>query len=230
MKKTIAAITAVAALGVAGLAGTALGGNDSEMNTPPAVAHSHAGTGQAQSAAAANLRVTLDRLLGEHTLFAIAATQRGLRGDKDFPALAKALDRNSVQLANTIGSVYGKAARNQFLNGKFMWRDHIEFFVDYTVAKAKNDRAGQQRAVRNLTVYIATFSSFLSKATGLPLLAVRASITEHVMQLKGQLDAFASGNYARSYAITREAYAHMFMTGDTLAAAIVKKFPQKFGS
>ena len=230
MKKGIVALAAIAALAIAALGGTAFGGTDAKQAAPAVMAHNHATVGQAPTAAAANLRVKLDRLLGEHTLLAITATQRGLQGGKDFPALGKSLDRNSVQLANTIGSVFGKAAGNQFLNGKFMWRDHIEFFVDYTVAKAKNDRAGQQRAVRNLTVYIATFSSFLSKATGLPLAAVRASITEHVMQLKGQLDAFASGNYTRSYAITREAYAHMFMTGDTLAGAIVKKFPQKFGS
>ena len=193
---------------------------------PARPAHSHA----SHVSPASDLRVTLDRLLGEHAALAMNATNLGYSGSKSFPAVAKSLDRNSVELSKAIASVYGKQAGNVFLNGKFQWRDHIEFFVDYTVAKAKNDRAGQQRAVRNLTVYIATFSSFLSEATGLPLPAVRASITEHVMQLKGQLDAFASGNYARSYAITRAAYAHMFMTGDTLAGAIVKKFPQKFGS
>jgi hypothetical protein len=189
--------------------------------------HKHTVTTQT-SDKAADLRVTLDRLLGEHVLLAIPATQRGLQGGKEFPALAKALDRNSVELANAIGSVYGTKARNEFLNGKFMWRAHIGFFVDYTVAKAKGDRAGQTKAVNNLKRYIGAFSSFLATATGLPQKALAAGITEHVMQLKGQLDAFASGDYAKSYAITREAYAHMVMTGDTLAGAIVKKFPQKF--
>ena len=177
---------------------------------------------------AADLRVTLNRLLGEHALLAAQATQRGYAGGKDFPALAQALDANSVAVAGAIGSVYGASARNQFLNGKLLWRDHIRFFVAYTVALAKKDKAGQAKAVGNLKGYVEAFSLFLSKATGLPQTALRASITSHVQQLKGQLDAYAAGNYARSAALTREAYHHMGMTGDTLAAAIVKHFPKKF--
>jgi hypothetical protein len=50
------------------------------------------------------------------------------------------------------------------------------------------------------------------------------------MQLKGQLDAYANGNYARSYTLVRRGYAHMGMTGDVLATAITKKFPGKFSS
>jgi hypothetical protein len=44
-------------------------------------------------------------------------------------------------LSKSIAAVYGRKAGNDFLNGKFQWRDHVQFFVDYTVAKAKNDRA-----------------------------------------------------------------------------------------
>ena len=219
-------VAAALVAAVAVVTGSAIGATSSPASHKHA---SHAAQGGPTTTQAANLRVTLNRQLGEHAVLAIQATQRGLQGGKDFPALAKALDRNSVQLANTIGSVYGRDARNQFLNGKFMWRAHIKFFVDYTVAKAKRDRAGQQRAVNNLGGYIGAFSAFLAKATGLPVGAVKASITEHVMQLKGQLDAYAAGNYAKSYALTREAYAHMGMTGDTLAGAIAKQFPQKFG-
>ena len=45
---------------------------------------------------AADLRITLDRLLGEHALLAMLATQKGFSGDKDFKAIAVALDENSV--------------------------------------------------------------------------------------------------------------------------------------
>ena len=41
---------------------------------------------------------------------------------------------------------------NQFLNGKNLWRAHIKYFVDYTVATAKHDKAGQKKAVANLMV------------------------------------------------------------------------------
>ncbi len=179
---------------------------------------------------AADLRVTLGRLLGEHAMLAMVATQKGLMGEKDFKPIAAALDRNSVELADAIGSVYGAKARKEFLDGKLKWRAHIGFFVDYTVGLAKKDKAMQQKAVGNLKGYIESFSSFLATATELPQPAVRQSITEHVNQLKGQIDAYAQGDYARAYELAREAYAHMYMTGDTLAGAIVKQSPDKFSS
>ena len=161
-------------------------------------------------------------------LLASAASQAGYAGQKDFPALAKALDANSVETANAIGRVYGRKARNTFLNGRALWRDHIRFFVNYTVALAKDDRTGQTRAVNNLKGYVEAFSAFLASATGLPKAALRASIASHVGHLKGQIDAYANGNYGRAAAQTRLGYKHMGMTGDVLAAAIVKRFPAKF--
>ncbi len=227
MRRTFIATTAaLLALAVAGVAGF----SSSSASRPHTHSMHAAQAPQAASAriTAGDLRVTLDRLLGEHALLAISATQQGLKARGEFPAIARALDRNSVELANVIGAAYGKAARNQFLNGRFMWRAHIRFFVNYTVALAQKNRAAQQRAVGNLRAYIEAFSGFLSRATGLPQSALRKSITEHVMQLKGQLDAYNAGNYRRSYALTRSAYSHMFMTGDVLAAAIAKQFPRKF--
>ena len=66
--------------------------------------------------------------------------------------------------------------------------------------------------------YIQTQAAFFAKATGLPKQALANDLTAHVLQLKGQLDAYAKGNYAQAYALTDAAYKHMFMTGDMLAA------------
>ena len=222
------AVTAALATGAG-----ACGGKDEEAAADRPMAATKT-TAPASSAApspatpAADLRVTLDRLLGEHAHLAIAATQKGYAGQPDFKQVAAALDRNSVELADAIGSVYGPDAREEFLNGGSKWRDHIGFFVDYTVAKAKNDKAGQKKAVRDLMGYIASFSTFLAKATGLPQPAVEKGITAHVMQLKGQVDAYAAGNHGKSAQLTRDAYAHMFETGDTLAGAIVEQSPDDF--
>jgi hypothetical protein len=210
--------------------GTAAGETDAGAAEMEMAGDDTSGSAAAVTSPAADLRVTLDRLLGEHAMLAMFATQKGLAGEKDFEAIAAALDRNSVELANAIGSVYGDAAREEFLNGKFKWRDHIKFFVDYTVAVAKKDKAGQTEAVNNLKGYIGSFSGFLAEATDLPAGAVEKSITAHVNQLKGQVDAYAAGDYAKAYAIAREAYAHMVMTGDTLAGAIVKQSPEKYAS
>jgi hypothetical protein len=175
------------------------------------------------STKAANLRVTLDRLLGEHALLAIFATQSGISGSKDFPAVAASLDRNSVALSQAVASVYGKPAGKKFLNGAFLWRDHIRFFVQYTQALAKNDKAGQKKAVSNLMRYVNVQAGFFAGATALPKQALVDDLTAHVLQLKGQLDAYEAGRYAQSFALTDGAYDHMQMTGATLAGGIAKQ-------
>lgn len=138
--------------------------------------------------AAADTRVALSRLLGEHVLLAVVATTKGLGGAKDFEASAQALDGNSADLGDVIGSVYGDAAKNEFLK---QWRDHIRMLVDYTTALAGNDKEGQEKAVQELGGYINNFGEFLATAVGLPSAAVQESIKMHVFQLKGALDAYA---------------------------------------
>ncbi|MDX6481290.1 MAG: hypothetical protein QOG85_1800 [Gaiellaceae bacterium] len=204
------------------LAATATGcGSESKASasTQPKMTHmSPGGTSDA-----ANLRVALDNLLGEHAALAMNATNAGYSGLKSFPSIAAQLDKNSVALSKAIGSVYGNAAGNTFLNGKDMWRDHIKFFVDYTVALASHDNAGQKAAVANLGKYVSKFGAFLAGATGLPKAAVQNDLLAHVTELKQQLDLYAAGNYAAAAKTYDNAYQHMFMTGDLLAAAIAKQ-------
>jgi hypothetical protein len=230
--RTLLALLAVGACAALGLA--ACGGDDDDnASDQPAAAQTTTADDMAMAdahatSAAADLRVTLTSLLGEHALLAVAATQKGLDGADDFEAAAAALDANSVELAEAIGSVYGEEAAEQFLDGPSLWRDHIRFFVDYTVALAGKDKAGQQEAVDNLTGYTGAFSGFLAQATGLPQEALQEGLATHVMQLKGALDAYASGDYEESYSLVREAYQHMLATGDALADAIVAQNPDMF--
>ena len=217
----VAVAAALAALTVGVIAATAGTGRSDGMTM------SHAGhrmsTTSARQVTAADLRVTLDRLLGEHAVLAMNATDLGVTGSKAFPAAAKALDRNSVEISQAIGSIYGARAAKTFLDGPFQWRAHIGFFVDYTVALAKKDKAGQAKAVANLKTYTVRHGDFLAGATGLPKLAVRNDLLGHVLELKKQLDDYAAGRYTQAADDYRHAYAHMFMTGDLLAGAIAKQ-------
>ena len=192
---------------------------------PAAAPHNHAShASQSQGLTESDLRALLGRQLGEHAALAMNATNLGVIGSPAFPAAAKALDRNSVALSKSIAAVYGKPAGKAFLDGKFQWRDHIGFFVDYTVALAKKDKAGQNKAVANLKRYTVEHGKLLGGATGLPPKAVTADLLAHVLELKGQIDAYAKKNqYAKAANIYQEAYAHMFRTGDLLAGAIAKQ-------
>jgi hypothetical protein len=220
--KTSLALLSVLALAVAAVAAGALTPKGSGQGSMSGM-HMTMPRSTVASPKAVQLRIALNRLLGEHAILAIQATQRGLVGGKDFNAVAKALDQNSVAISKAIGSVYGPAAANQFLNGKNLWRAHIGYFVDYTVATAKHDAAGQKKAVANLMTYIQVQAAFFAKATGLPKQTLVDDLTAHVLQLKGQLDAFAKGNYAQAYTLTNGAYEHMGMTADLLAGAIAKQ-------
>jgi hypothetical protein len=218
----------VVAAMLVGVAALAIGVISATAGSKTTAAHSHASHAQAtgislQKLTQSDLRALLGRQLGEHAVLAMNATNLGVTGSPAFPAAAKALDKNSVALSKSIAAVYGKKAGNAFLNGKFQWRDHVKFFVDYTVATAKKNKAGQARAVNNLRRYTVEHGKLLAGATGLPVKAVQNDLFAHVLELKGQLDAYANKEYARAAALYQGAYAHMFMTGDLLAGAIAKQ-------
>ena len=181
---TLAAVVVSGLLVAGALAATSNGSADHDMSGMTMT--------KAAPMTAADLRVALDNLFGEHAVLAMNATNAGVTGSKSFPAAAKALDQNSVALSKAIASVYGA-------------------------------KAGQTKAVDNLKQYTVVFGNFLAGATGLPKLAVRNDLLGHVLELKGQLDAYAAGNYASAAAQYHSAYNHMFMTGDLVAGAIAKQ-------
>jgi hypothetical protein len=222
MRRATIVATALAVAGVLVLAVSATAGSGMltrGLAPHDHAAHSHAAQGLTQS----DLRALLGRQLGEHAALAMNATNLGVTGSPAFPAAAKALDRNSVAISKSIAAVYGNAAGKAFLDGRFQWRDHIRFFVDYTIALAKKDRGGQNRAVANLKRYTVEHGKLLGGATGLPAKAVQADLLVHVLELKAQLDAYAKGQYAKAATLYQDAYAHMFMTADLLAGAIAKQ-------
>jgi hypothetical protein len=179
------------------------------------------------AASAADLRVTLNSLLTEHTALAASATGAALGGrDAQFQAAAAALDANSVDLAKAIGSIYGSSAEQAFLP---LWRKHIGFFVDYTQAVAAKDQAKADKAVADLTQYTQDFGAFLNSANpNLPKDTVAGLVKTHVLTLKDVVDAQAAGDQTKAFNALRAAYAHMDMIAAPLAGAIGKQFPDKF--
>ena len=135
---------AIAAFLGVGCSGTMSGSGHDHMG----MAQASSPNGRTSANKAAELRASLNYLLGEHILLASSATGAALGGrEAQFKAAAAALDANGVDIAKAIGSVYGKDAEQAFLP---LWRRHIGFFVDYTVGVAKKDKAMQDKAVSDL--------------------------------------------------------------------------------
>jgi hypothetical protein len=213
------------ALGVAvafGLLACGQGPASSQTSSPAPQA-----SAPATASKAADLRVSLDYLLGEHLILASKATGAALGGRNDeFAAYGALLNQNGTDLGAMIGAAYGNDAQAKFNQ---IWSAHNGFFVDYTTGVAKKDQAMQDKAVADLSnTYVPQFSDFISGATGLPKDAVTTLTKEHVLQTKQIVDDQAKQDWPAAYADVRKAYAHMQMIGDAVAPAIAKKNASSF--
>ena len=217
----------VAVVALAACSNAATSSSTAQSMTPSSMApmsmapESMAPDGVVVDSDAANLRVDLDYLLGEHLILAAKATGAALDARNDqFAAYGELLNTNGTELGAAIGSIYGTDAEDEWNR---IWSAHNGFFVDYTTGVATDDMAMSDKAVEDLTtVYVPEFSAFLAGATGLPEDAVTDLVTDHVLQTKAVVDAQASGDFEAAYAAIRAAYAHMQMIGDALAPAIAE--------
>ena len=180
---------------------------------------------------ASQVQVTLTHLLDDHVYLAGIAISMGVANGLDSPefeAAAGALDKNSVQLADTVDSVY-PGSKDAFLP---LWRKHIGFFVDYTVAKAEGDSQGAKKAVKNLDGYRQDFGELIEGATEgiLPADAVAEALVEHVNTLASAVDGVVAGDMKKALDSLEKAAAHNTALGGALAGAIVQQFPDQFGS
>ena len=92
---------------------------------------------------------------------------------------------------------------------------------DCAVCRSSDPR--DRRTRPSIAIEVNGSSILVDTSTDLRMQALVNDLTAHVLQLKGQLDAYAQGNYKQSYTLADGAYNHMFMTGDALAGAIAKQ-------
>ncbi len=175
---------------------------------------------------AGDLRVALNRLLGEHTTLAVTAMRSGLTDGADQSAALDALDANTDALAAWVADVYGRQAASAF---RALWATHTEAYIAYVGATVAEDQTGRDRALAALRTYHADFGEFMAEAN--PYLSeggLRQLLEHHTHQLVTQADAFAEGDYAEAYRISRETIRHGMEMADTLAVAVVEQFPARF--
>lgn len=176
---------------------------------------------------AADLLVTLDQVLEEHTYLVGFATGAALGArTPEYTGASAALDASSTTVTAAIASVYGSDVGKAF---DPLWKKHISFFVSYTEARAAKDSAKADTAVDRLLAYAKEFGTFINSGSpALPADTVANLITTHVFTVKDVIDAQAAGNPTRAWAAFREAGAHMTTISAPLAEALVAQFPDKF--
>jgi hypothetical protein len=218
------ALSAVLVLGACGSDDNgAASSNTDDMKSETSTSHTTMHGGSSAELTASDLRSTLELQLQEHVYLAGLATGQALSGNtKGFEAAAATLDQNSDDLAASVGAVYGDEAGQAF---DPLWKKHIGFFVDYTNAIAKDDKAGADKANADLTAYAGEFGAFIESATkgGLPKDAVAELVGSHAQTLIAAIDAQKAGNAKQAYALLKEAAGHMTMIAAPLAGAIDKQ-------
>ena len=180
---------------------------------------------------ASNLQRDLTALLDGHEYFAGIALYEAVqaKGDLKDPVVAavvKALDDNSVSLSKAIESVYGPAAGKQFLD---LWRAHIGFFVDYTLASATGDEAAAKKAEKDLDGYRADFGALMEGATegGLSQEAVADVLDVHVKSTIAAIDSIVAAD-GKAFDKLQTAANHLPGVATAISGAIVQQFPEKF--
>lgn len=217
--------TCLAVAVLPGCSGQSPADHDEHASRPAAetaAGHEHESRAAAVEAVdAIDLRARLEQLLGQHAILTVRLTRARLRGDGDLAQSADAaLSRNTADLGELIGSVYGAEAAEEF---EQMWFGHVTYLFNYSRGVADKDEAVKSQARRQLDDYTTNLSQFLEAATkkAAPASVVAAELRMHVNQLLQQVDAYARGDYDRAFALERESYAHMFPLGKALAAGIL---------
>ncbi|MCW2856361.1 MAG: hypothetical protein JWR52_1976 [Marmoricola sp.] len=222
--KTRLAAAAVATLMTVSLAACGSSSTPASSTTPNSSPSTTAVAGTAATTTpAAELRATLTDLLTQHVYLAgialkTAVDKGGNLKDPSVVAAVTTLDGNSVALSKAIGSVY-PAAATPFLQS---WRQHIGFFVNYTLGKATKNAAMAAQAKSDLNGYRTSFGQLIhSVVPELPAAAVAQELIPHVQTLLDTIDALVSGK-GDAFALLSKAAAHMPMTADILAGGIAK--------
>ncbi len=175
---------------------------------------------------ASSLRVGLGRSFGEHAVLTMEAMRSRLTSSADGSVVSTALDGNRADLASWVAQIYGAPAGTAF---DALWKTHVRAYLDYVDAVATKDAGAKQKAVDALLAGQHDLAKFLSGANpNLTEAALESVLAEHLRNLTGQVDAYASADYPKTYTIVRSAYSHMFMLGDALATAIAQQFPKEF--
>ncbi len=172
------------------------------------------------------LRLELNDLLREHVNVSLNVLRNAYKGTTDFNDSLAALDANTVELAATIGSVYGEDAQAKFLK---IWRDHIGFFAQHTTGLATNDTELTALGKANLKQYQQDIGDFFSGAVPFVMKeTVVAGSGEHARLLLESMEAFDAGDYTLAYELQTQADEQISGIANLLAQGIVMQFPDKF--
>lgn len=176
---------------------------------------------------AADLRVRLDLLLGEHVLVVakISLAAGGNRPD-EYKGYAALLKTNADDLKAVIATAFGASTSARFAS---IWEAQNGNLVDYTIGQVTHNAKKSSGAISGLVSgFIPQFAQLIASVTEIPESSVAELSTEQLRMTRAMIDDQVARNYTKMYVDLRSAHANTSRLGDTLALSIVHKFPDKF--
>lgn len=174
-----------------------------------------------------NTRLALRDLWVEHIFWVrnyVIANQQGERQQAE--TAATEVVANATSIANSIAPLYGQPAADQLLK---LLAGHWGAVKHYSDAALAKQAVGKNAAVDELTSNAKAIAQFLATANpNLPEATLVSMLSAHGGHHIAQIDQLGKLDYpaeARTWQAMRE---HMLVLADTLTAALVKQFPDKF--
>jgi hypothetical protein len=176
---------------------------------------------------ASELRLLLDGLMEWHGISLVQVMRSAQRNDDGVDVWLGELDRNTMELTNAVGLVYGPVGARAFNQ---QWAQHMQFLIDYASAVGRGDGDAADVARAQLRDYTRDNGSFFATATDgrLPSDAVTELLNTHVGHMIDQLDAFATGDTTQSSSLSIRDHEYLYGIAGALAGALADQQPQAF--
>ncbi|GGN94405.1 hypothetical protein [Saccharibacillus kuerlensis] len=174
---------------------------------------------------AAYLRQQMGQGLGEHTILSILVLQKAHDKAPDYANAKAALDKNTAALTATHRNLFGAGAAKTFNE---QWNRHIADYQAYLQATLAGNEAGRKAAKADLGDFVATITAFQVGRLPLDKTMTYQANAMHGAHVITAIESYHNTNYSKTYEALRIGYNHMWMTGNVLSEAVVKKMPGEF--
>ena len=122
-----------------------------------------AASGQPAPATPQDAALRLESLLGQHAVLAADMMRGRIRNDEDFGQAANAaIGRNTDDLGQLVGALFGPAAADQF---RTMWSEHVTALFTYSKSLVDNDTATRDQTRASLVTFETDLAAFFSAAS-----------------------------------------------------------------
>jgi hypothetical protein len=211
VRKTLAA--ALAAIGVCACA-VSVSPNGARPASPSA------------SSPAADLRVRVNQLFGEHVYIVAKLMVAASAGRKDeYRSYAVLLATNGGDLTDVFTRTIGASAGEHFNK---VWTAGNNYTVDYIVALATHNAGDTQAAAAKLaTSYVPDLVQFLTADVAMSSVNANNLAAAEASGLRSVLDDQISGNFAKMYPDLLVDFAQSTSLGDAIAISIALRFSDR---